>query len=101
MEASVSSAAESKEISVYQNLSNTQGITFLAVEFIGSLTNDKDGERHHHSIEISTSFIQVFILEPESAAQPNDFQNGRGRTGEKIDFERTIYLEISSVAQSC
>lgn len=48
------------------------------------------------------SFIKVFILEPsESVAQPNDFQTGRGRTGEKIDFERTIYLAIFSVAQSC
>lgn len=53
------------------------------------------------SIEMSMYFIKVFILLCETVTELNDSQSDKSRTREKTDFERTIHLEVSSVAQHC
>lgn len=91
-QAGVSSAAENKDTLVCQNFKQYKGVAFFGSIAHSITYNDKDGERHNDSIEISTSFI----IEPESVAQPSDFRTGRDNWRKTDVWENNTFEEIFS-----
>lgn len=97
----VSFAYDNKEVSVFQNFKLHKRPSISAVQCTVSLTMITMEKYIEISIEMSMYFIKVFILLCETVTELNDSQSDKSRTREKIDFERTIHLEVSSVAQHC
>lgn len=97
----VSFAYDNKEVSVFQNFKLHKRPNISAVQCTVSLTMITMEKYIEISIEMSMYFIKVFILLCETVTELNDFQSDKSRTREKTDFERTIHLEVSSVAQHC